>query len=162
MKKVLLQKDEIYSEDIFQILIDYEIIRSIRYPNPISLICLESTPQPSDMKTNRSAFSVFETALNSSLRSVDIPTRLGTVYLILLPMTNEAGARVVCERLLSIFENEFETKEGKFVKFSLQIGFASHGGGPTFAWEILLQTAEAGLQQSHMKGANTSVTISNR
>jgi GGDEF domain-containing protein len=77
---------------------------------------------------------------------VDIPTRYGKGYLILLPMTNETGARTVRERLLAIFEKEFETKEGKSVKFSLQIGVASHNGGPTLMKEKLLKTAKLNLQ----------------
>ena len=155
MKKTILRKDQLYSEDVFQILMDYEIIRSIRYPTPLSLIYLEMTPHASDGKTPQSASFIFETVFNSRLRSVDIPTRHGKGYLILLPATNEVGARVVCERLLAIFDKEFETKEGKSVKFSLQIGVASHNGGPTLMKESLLQTAKSGLQQSRLKGANT-------
>lgn len=155
MKKTLLHQDQLYSEDVFQILMEYEIIRTIRYPAPLSLICLEMTPHASAGETPRSAASIFETAFTSHLRSVDVPARHGTGYLVLLPMTNEAGARAVCERLLAIFEKEFETKEGKSVKFSLQIGVASHNGGPTLMKEKLLQTAETGLQQSRLKGANT-------
>ena len=161
MKNALSHHDKLYSEDVFHILMDYEIIRSIRYPTPMSLICIEMTLDTSDVEANQSPSSVFETALNSSLRSVDIPARHGTGYLILLPMTNEAGARTVCERFLSIFENEFETKEGKPVKFLLHIGVASHNGGATLMKEILIQAAESGLQQSRLKGANTIITISN-
>jgi hypothetical protein len=159
MNKTLLHKDQIYGEDAFRILMDYEIIRTIRYPTPISLIYLEMTPHASDGETPRSAFSIFETTINLHLRLVDIPARYGTGYLILLPATNEAGARTLCERLLAIFEKEFETEEGKAVTFSLQIGVASHNGGPTLMKEILIQTAETSLQQSRLKGANTIGTI---
>ena len=155
MEKTLLHKDQLYSGEVFQILMDYEIIRTIRYPTPLSLIYLEMTPHASDGETPPSASSIFETAFNSHLRSVDIPARHGTGYLILLPATNEAGARTVCERLLAIFEKEFETKEGKSIKFSIQIGAASHNGGPTLMKETLLQAAETGFQQSRLKGANT-------
>ena len=159
MKKTLSHLDQIYSEEVFQILMEYEIIRTIRYPTSISLIYLEMSPHVSDGKTPKSAASIFETALNSRLRSVDIPARHGTGYLILLPNTNEAGTCVLCERLLAVFEKEFELEEGKSVKFLLQIGVASHSGGPTLMKEILLQTAETSLQQSRLKGINTIGTI---
>src|SRR5574341_1317768 len=155
MKKTILYREQLYSEDVFRILMDYEIIRTIRYPAPLSLIHLEMTPHTSDGKTPRSASPIFETALNSRLRSADIPARHGKGYLILLPATNEAGARVVCGRLLAVFAQEFEMKDGKSVKFSLHIGVASHDGGPTLMKEALLQTAESGLRQSRLKGANT-------
>ena len=93
------------------------------------------------------------------LRLVDIPARYGTGYLVLLPATNEAGARTLCDRLLAIFGKEFEMQAGRAVKFALQIGLASHAGGPTLMKEILIQTAETSLQQSRLKGVNTIGTI---
>lgn len=155
MNQPLLHKDPLYSGDVFQILMEYEIIRTIRYPAPLSLIRLEMTPHPSDGGVPRSAVSIFETAFTSQLRAVDIPARHEPGYLVLLPMTNEAGARTVCERLQAVFGREFETNEGKPVKFSLQFGVASHNGGPTLMKEILLQTAETGLRGSRSKGGNT-------
>ena len=155
MKNTISRRNQLYSESVFQILMEYEIIRTIRYPTPLSLIYLEMTPHTSNGPTPQSAAIIFETAFNSRLRSVDIPTRYEKGYLLLLPMTNEGGARIVCEHLLAIFDKEFETEAGASVKFSLQIGVASHNGGPTLMKETLLRTAEAGLQQSRLQGANT-------
>ena len=146
MKKNAILGTQLHSEDVFHILMDYEIVHTIRYKTPLSLIYLEMTSQVLDGKAPHSISSIFEGALNSRLRSVDIPTRHGKGYLILLPMTNETGVRTVRERLLAIFEKEFETKEGKSVKFSLQIGVASHNGGPTLMKEKLLKTAKLNLQ----------------
>jgi len=159
MEKTDLNRDQLYSEDVFQTLMEYEIIRNIRYPTPLSLIYLEMTPHVSDGEIPQSVSFVFETAFNSRLRAVDIPTRHGKGYLILLPATNASGARTVCERLLEIFSREFETKEGKSVKFSLNIGVASQKGGPILMKEALLQAAESGFQQSCLKGANSIVII---
>jgi len=155
MNTTPLQKDQLYSWDVFQILMDYEIIRNVRYPTPLSLLYLEMKAHDSNGKTSQSASSVFETSINMQLRSVDIPARHGKGYLILLPATGEAGACSVAERLLRIFNKEFEMKEGPSVKFSLQIGIASHNGGPTLMKEALFQAAELSLQQSRLKGANT-------
>ena len=146
MKDNALQRTQLYSEEVFQVLMDYEVIRTIRYTTPLSLVYIEITPQSSNGNTPQSASSIFETAINSRLRSVDIPTRHENGYLILLPMTNEDGARTVRERLLSIFDREYKTEEGKPVKFSLQIGVASHNGGPTLMKEILLQSAKSNIQ----------------
>jgi hypothetical protein len=161
MKKTPLRKDQFYSWDVFQILMEYEIIRTVRYPTPISLIHLEMKPHASGEKTHPSVPFIFETVINSQLRSVDIPTRYETGYLILLPSTNETGAQTLCERLLTTFNKKFETQDGKSVKFSLQIGITSHNGGPTLMKETLLEAAESGLQQSRLKGVNTICTITN-
>ncbi|MBK9926795.1 MAG: GGDEF domain-containing protein [Anaerolineales bacterium] len=146
MKKDVLLRTQIYNEEIFRILMDYEILRTIRYQTPLSLIYLEMTHQVSDGKDAQSTSSIFETALSSRLRAVDIPTRHEKGYLILLPMTNEDGANTVRNRLLTIFEKEFETNNGKSVKFSLQIGLTSHNGGPTLMKEALLEAAKRNLQ----------------
>ena len=144
-----LHENQIYSEAAFNILLEYEIIRSIRYPAPISLVYIEVTTQTLDGEIPTSAFSIFETTLNLRLRLVDIPTRYGTGYLILLPATNETGARVLCKRIRGIFEKEFKMEEGKAVKFALRFGLASHTGGPTLMKETLIQAAEISLQQSY-------------
>ncbi len=155
MKRNGLHRDQLYSEDAFQALMNYEIIRTIRYPAPLSLIYLEMTPCIADGGMSRSAPLLFETVLNARLRSADIPARRGNGYLILLPATSEAGARVLCERLRAVFAQEFETKEGKSIKFLLQMGVASHNGGPRLMRETLVETAEDDLQQSRLKGTNT-------
>ncbi len=155
MNKAIFRRDQIYSEDVFRILMNYEIIRTIRYPVPLSLIYLEMTPHTADGGMHQSASFIFETVLNSSLRSADIPARHETGYLILLPATDEAAAGVVCWRLLAIFDKEFETQEGEPIRFLLKMGIASHDGGPTLMKETLIQTAQRDLQQSRSKGANT-------
>ncbi len=155
MNKTTLRKDQLYNTDVFHILMEYEIIRAIRYPNPLSLIYLEMTPHTSNGKASPSASVIFETALNSRLRSVDIPTYYENRFLILLPTTNEAGVITVCKRLLAIFDKEFETEEGTSVRFSIQIGIALHNGGPTLMKETLFQAAEASIRQSCLQGPNT-------
>jgi GGDEF domain-containing protein len=141
---------------------EYEIIRCIRYPAPLSLIRLEMTPHVSEGKAPPSTVPLFETVLNARLRSADIPTRHGKGYLILLPTTDETGAQIVCERLLAVFDQEFETEEGITVRFWLQMGIASHSGGPTLMKEALLESAELGLERSRARGANTIGTFQRR
>jgi len=155
MNKRPLPKVQIYSEEAFHIIMEHEILRSIRYPSPTSLIYLEMTPHGPNEKIPASASSIFETTINLYLRSVDIPARYGTGYLILLPSTNEMGARALCKRLMMIFEKEFETEEGKAVKFLLQVGVASHDGGPTLMKETLIQKAERSLQQPRLDDTNS-------
>jgi hypothetical protein len=155
MKRDTLLRDQLYSEDVFQVLLNYEIIRNIRYPTPLALIHLEMTTSSSNGETPPSAPFLFETILNSRLRAADIPARHGKGYLILLPETDEAGARAICERLLIAFDKEFQTQEGKRVKFLLYMGIAAQSGGPTLMKDVLLQNATLSLQQSRSRGANT-------
>jgi hypothetical protein len=60
------------------------------------------TPSTLNEEALVSASSVFATALNAHLRSVDIPFRTKNIFTVLLPTSNEHGAHAVCERLLSV------------------------------------------------------------
>lgn len=159
MKKKDSHDDEVYSSDVFRILAEYEISRSTRYPTPLSLLQIEMTPVASNENALQAASAVFISALNSHLRSVDITSAAGSEFRVLLPATNSAGAGTVCERLLSIFRNKFETDFGS-VAFSIQIGAASHIGGPALTAAGMFQNIEEALKQSKLKGSNTYVLIS--
>jgi len=159
MKKSLSRNGGLYYENIFKILMDFEIVRSIRYPAPMSLICFGMKYHASGPEEFRSVVSIFENAFCSRLRLADIPVRHEEIYFILLPMTDQAGALAVCNRLVSIFKDEFKTEQDNFILFTLHIGVASHKGGPTIMKEMLIQAAESALQESRLKGENSIVAI---
>jgi hypothetical protein len=159
MKKTVSRGDDIYSSDVFQILYEYEVSRSKRYPSPLTLLKIEMTPSALNDELLGSASMVFTSALNSHLRSVDIPSKTGNVYSVLLPTSDEHGARAVCERLLSVFKNKFDVSNGA-IAFSIQIGSVTHNGGPTMSGEGILQKAAEALKQSKLKGPNTYIMLS--
>jgi hypothetical protein len=147
--------DEVYSDDVFQILLEYEVSRSVRYPTPLGIVHIEMTPAGSNETALQFASRIFTSALNTHLRSVDIPSGTGREYRILLPTANEAGLRSVCERLLFVFKNKFNTPDGSSIAFSLNIGAAAHPGGTSLTRELLLSKAREALKQSKAKGPNT-------
>jgi hypothetical protein len=160
MKKIDSLNGDMYNSDVFQILFDYEISRSKRYPSPLALIQLEMTPTASSSEALSTAPGIFSAALNTHLRSVDIPSKAGNIFTLLLPNSDKHGAQAVCERLLSVFKNKFETPDGSSIVFSLQLGATTHTGGADITSEgVLRKTAEA-LKQSKLKGANTYVFLS--
>ena len=156
MRKTVSHGDEIYSSDVFKILYEYEVSRCMRYPAPLTLLKIEMTPTALNDDLLGKASAVFISALNAHLRSVDIPSKAGNLYSVLLPTSDEHGARAVCERLLSVFKNKFEVSNGS-IAFSLQIGATAHSGGSTMSGESILQKADMVLKQSKLKGPNTYV-----
>ncbi len=156
MRKMASHDEEVYSSDVFRVLADYEISRSARYPNPLGLLHIEMTPIASNENALRAAPGIFKSALNAHLRSVDITSAAGSEYRILLPSTNLIGTQTVCDRLISVFKNKFETEFGT-VAFSIHIGATSHNGGPALTSESLFLYAEMALQESKLKGSNTYV-----
>ncbi|MBI5965746.1 MAG: hypothetical protein HY863_19890 [Chloroflexi bacterium] len=159
MRKIGSHDEEVYSSDVFRVLAEYEISRSIRYPTPLGLLQIEMTPSASNDNARRAATGVFTSALNAHLRSVDITSAAGSGYRVLLPATNFAGTETVCERLLSVFRNKFETNFGAVV-FTVNIGATSHPGGLSLSITGIFQNAENAFKQSKLKGPNTFVLIS--
>jgi GGDEF domain-containing protein len=159
MKKIVPLNEDIYSADVFKILLDYEIARSKRYPSPLTLIQIEMTPYAPIAEAMSAAPGIFSSALNAHLRSVDIPSKTGNKFTLLLSNSDKHGAQTVCERLLSVFKNKFDAPDGNSVTFSLHIGATTHNGGPTLTSEDVLQKAEEALKQSRLKGANTFVFL---
>ena len=160
MKKIDSLNGEMYTSDVFQILFDYEVSRCKRYPTPLSLIQLEMTPTAISVEALSAAPGIFSSVLNIHLRSVDIPSKAGNVFTLLLPNSDKHAAHAVCERLLSVFRKKFETPEGESIVFSLFIGATTHDGGPTIDSASVLQNAEEARKQSKLKGANTFVFLS--
>jgi len=159
MKKIDSRGNDIYNNDVFQVLLAYEVSRSQRYPTPLTLLQIEMKPVAVSEEALHVAPTLFTSILNQHLRSVDIPSKTGNTFKVLLPTTDEMGARAVCERILSVFKNKFDTPNGISIAFSLQIGATIHGGGSTISSEILFQKADEALKQSHAKGANTYVML---
>jgi GGDEF domain-containing protein len=156
MRKMTSRGEEVYSIDVFEILFDYELTRAKRNPAPLVMLHIEVTPTTSNEETRKAASTVFITALNSHLRSVDIPSTAGRDFRVLLPTTDEAGARTVCERLLSVFKNKFDSPSGS-VAFSLQIGAAVCPAGVTLTMDEISEKTKEALKQSKLKGPNTFV-----
>jgi GGDEF domain-containing protein len=160
MKKTEGLIGDVYNIDVFQILLNYEVSRSRRYPCPQTLIQIEVTPITLTAEANHAALMIFSAALNATLRSSDIPARSGNLFTVLLPNSDKHGANVVCERLLSVFRNKFEDENGNSIIFSLHIGATTHLGGESINSNELLEKSREALEQSQRKGANTFVFIS--
>ncbi len=158
MRKTDSRGTEIYSSDVFEVLYEYEISRSKYYPSALTLIKIEMSYSAQNDALLGSATTVFAKALNSHLRSVDIPALTGNLYTVLFPTSNEHGARAICERLLSVFRNKFSFSNGDIV-FSLQIGATTHGGGSSMSGDILQNKVDEALKQSKLKGPNTYVLL---
>jgi len=157
MRKMMSRGEDIYSMDVFQVLFEYEVSRCQRYPSPLALLQIEMTPIASNPESLGSASAIFATALNAHLRSVDIPAKEKNLFMVLLPTSDEHGAQSVCERLISVFKNKFDTQNAGSIAFSIQIGATTHSGGQTMSGEDMLQKANEALKQSKLKGSNTYV-----
>jgi GGDEF domain-containing protein len=151
--------EDVYNIDVFQILLTYEIARSKRYAAPMTLIQIEMKPTAFVPEALKAAPLIFSSALNTHLRSADIPARSGNLFTLLLPNSDRHGAMAVCERLLSVFKSKFEDSAGNSITFTLNMGVTTHSGGETLSKEVILEKAGEALKQSLQKGPNTYVYV---
>lgn len=151
--------DEVYEDEVFQVLLDYEITRSKRYPTDIALIHIEFHPTGNEKALN-SAGAIFSKTLNTHLRAADIPSIKKNEFKVLMPATSENGLQSICDRLLSVFRSSFMTREGSAIAFSINIGGVTHAGGESLSRFSFLESAQTALKQSKQKGPNTYVILS--
>jgi diguanylate cyclase (GGDEF)-like protein len=146
---------ELYDENVFKLLLDYEVARSQRYSNALSLLRIElALTNPTQTETINAPVAL-ATILNMRMRRADIPAFFGKGFAILLPNTNEASARTVCDRLLRMMVGTQHTPMGFTTRVNICIGMSSHSGGAELSSEKLLSEAEAALKQALALGPQT-------
>lgn len=160
MKRDDAQGMTLYSWDVFKILLDYEVNRSQRYPNPLTLLNMAVETAPNTPEIARAAEANIAVLLNSRLRSADIPAHFKDDYFILLPITDEPGGRAVCERMLSIFKGPFATERGESYTLTLRIGMTTNLGGGNLSSEILIQQASSALKHARAQSSKVYVSYS--
>ena len=160
MKRDDSQGMTLYSWDVFKILLDYEVNRSQRYPNPLSLLNMTIESQPNTPEIARAAEAQIAVLLNTRLRSADIPAHFKEDYFVLLPTTDESGGCAVCERMLSIFKGPFTAESGESYTLALRIGLTTSLGGSNLSAEVLIQQASSALKNARSQSSKLYVSYS--
>jgi len=160
MKRDSSSNIQLYNRDVFEILLEYEINRSQRYPSPVCLLDILIIPSQQTTESQPVIDAEISAQLNSHLRSADIPAKIGNQYLILLPTTDERGGRSVCERILAVFKGLLSSKTGTTFSVSVFIGLAYHPGRADLSSAILKQQAASALKHAHQQGLPTYTVYS--
>jgi len=155
MLRQLPNQSELYDENVFRMLMEYEVSRSRRYPSPLALLRIGMALINPTQTEVENAPIVLASMLNMRLRQADIPARTGNGFAVLLPNTDEMRARAVCDRLLRITLGTQNTPLGFSTRVTICIGLASHAGGPTLNAEQLMSEAETALKQALALGPQT-------
>ena len=155
MLRQLPNQSELYDENVFKMLMEYEVSRSQRYPSPLSLLRIGlALINPTRTEVENAPIAL-ATMLNMRLRQADIPARIGDEFAVLLPNTDETSARAVSERLLRIALGTHNTPLGFSTRVTICIGLASHAGGQTLNSERLMSEAVSALKQALALGPQT-------
>jgi len=142
--------------------LEHEVLRVKRYKGELSLLLLEINydyfEKQFDLKLNLSYWILRQMArlLRTKLRDVDSITRYdGDTIAIMLPETNEPGAKVVAERLRSALENHLFAADERKISFkvALSIGVATFKRHAKTSKE-LVAAAQKALKAALAKGGN--------
>jgi diguanylate cyclase (GGDEF)-like protein len=161
MKRDASNDIQLYNREVFEVLLEYEMNRSQRYPSPICLLNIMIIPSQQTPEGQQAIDAEISAQLNSHLRSVDIPAKIGDHYLVLLPTTDECGGHAVCERVLSVFKGLLRSEAGTTFSVSVFIGIAFHPGGADLSSAILNQQAASALKHAHQQGLSTYTAYPN-
>ena len=160
MENYLAHEIELYSPESFQTLLDHEVHRSRRYKHPITLIHISVEADPNNPETQHGAEVFAINALNLEVRETDIPCRKGSEFLLLLPFTDEHGARNVCERLEKMFRISHQTYDRVSFQVSAFIGLTSATGDPPLSGNKLMRQAFDALQYAQTHHSSNAVLFS--
>jgi diguanylate cyclase (GGDEF)-like protein len=87
--------------------------------------------------------------LKDIMRTEDVAARLGVAkYAVLLPLTNDAGARVVVTRICNTINNLVFSARHEKIHISLAAGYSSLGWNRQLDFMELMQQADSALQEA--------------
>ena len=151
---------ELYPLDSFRTLLEHEINRSRRYGEPLTLIDVAVEADPSTPQTQHSAEVFVINALNLQVRDTDIPCKMGSEFLLLMPSTSLQGGRVACERLEKLFKVTHQTYDRVSFQLSAFIGMTSLDGIVHIPSNKLIEEASAALLNARANRSESVVLYS--
>ena len=155
-------ENELYPYETFFALLEYETKRARRYDDWTTLLRLDLEAETSDknQEPQYGAEIYAINVLNVQLRDVDIPCRVGNEFLVLMPCTDELGARVVCERLETLFRFEAEVYEKVSFRLNFYVGAISLPGDKSLTSKRLMDGASQALDHARENQLTKTVTVS--
>ena len=151
MENALTHDIELYPLESFKTILDYELNRSRRYKELLTLIHVAVEADPNTPQTQHSAEVFAINVLNLQLRETDIPCKVGNEFLVLMPSTGEPGGRMACERLGNLFKVMHQTYDRVSFQLSAFIGMTSTDGTSPIPANKLIQQASAAMQHARVK-----------
>ncbi len=150
----------LYQYETFKTLFNYEIARAQRYPSALALLCISLELQGAAPAGRAQADRVMAEILNKSLRVSDVPARRQDEYLILLPATDENGARIAADRILSRLKNTQQLPAGGLFRMEVYVGIASQHEDKPLPAESLMAEATAAMNNARSRKARKAVAYS--
>jgi two-component system cell cycle response regulator len=155
--------DLFYSFDVFKKLLYLEIKRAKRYNLPLSALLISLDGLDTVLATHgievvQDLREAVSQAIRASIRDQDLPVsfRQGHI-LIVMPHTDDTGARVVADRIHLRLRRSAYRGEGFVLRPTLSMGATTSNGGRTLSFGDMILTATMALREAQRGGGNRVV-----
>ena len=148
----------LFPQAMLETLLAHEVARSRRYPSPISLLYFALRfPRDPTPEIVESAHILIANHLHAAMREADLPGHYEGNYLVIMPSTENDGAKIAAQRMLENFPRSQITRTAELFNLSLCIGVATHQGGPDISAAQLLSNASTALWEAQKRGPKSLV-----
>lgn len=159
-RRHLATETGLYGYDVFEVLLNYEIARVKRYPSPITLMHLTLASEGVSESFKLRAHEAMTSLLNRTLRVSDVPAHYHDEFLILLPATDESGAKAVAERILASYRTTQSLSTGRLsTKRNAYLGLSSQNGGSVLSAQQLRAEATAAMSEARLRRSYTYIAF---
>ena len=152
---------EVFNRRYFESMIDVELKRAQRYKMPISLFMLDvddfkKINDKYGHQCGDEVLKIVASTLVGNVRNIDVVSRYGgDEFAIILPQTDEQGARVVAERIIKNISNIKGSSGQKSIKITISIGGVSiRKPKPQCKIADIVRNADESLFKAKIAGKN--------
>lgn len=141
----------IFAQDVFEILLNYEVTRIQRYPGPLTLLHIALATGNMSAELQKKSRDSLTNLLNRTLRISDVPAHFGDEFLVLLPATDETGGRAVADRIVGHFRTTQNLATGRLSSLNAYVGISSRIAGATVSGPELLAEAAVAMNEARAR-----------
>lgn len=152
---------ELHSQEVIWALLFHELARVQRYNVPLALLRLKiAASQQTKLQEADAIKRIIIQTLKVQLRQVDVAGQYQNDYLIVLPVTDEAGAAVAARRLVTTLYGVHPYRYGKNLQINPFIGIAAVAPKIIISIEEFVEQATAALREAYTRSPGAIVGYS--
>ncbi len=157
----LKRTQDVYKQEIIEVLLFHEVARLQRYPVPLTLLRMA-------VQHNRQAAASITEGVNqivthvltANMRIADLAGHYDEEYLLVLPVTEETGALSLARRLTKLLYGTHPFRNGGQIELVTFIGLATFPQGVQIAAIDCLDRVGMALTEARRRGAGAIVAHS--
>jgi GGDEF domain-containing protein len=160
-RRQLASETGLYTFDVFDVLLNYEIARVKRYPSPLTLMHISLATENQIPEFKKQAHEAMTNLLSRALRVSDVPTHYNEEFLVLLPATDEVGGAAVAERILGHYRTTQSLATGRLsAKRNAYFGVTTQNGSTILSSQQLMAEAAVAMNEARVRKSFTFIAFS--